>query len=168
MGGQKSWKPLQVMNDTSRASGNAIMNNDFRAFARIFHLPHHIGTFEANTTLQTREDLEGVFSPVSKRFAILRTTRLVRRCIAAQRKARGLINAAHTTRVLSGSCQVGETSSVFSVLRLLGPRWRCISWQYAFADELKPSEALIPCRMAPQRETPWGQQRLHAPFENTP
>lgn len=136
---------MQVLEHTLKVSGDALIDGDFDAFASIFHLPHVLSTFEGTTTLETPQDLHAVFKTVTKRFASLGVTAIVRECIAADRKAEDLIEATHTSRFMAGSQQVNETSSAFSELRLFEGVWLGTSSQYAIAEDMNLSRALIIC-----------------------
>lgn len=133
---------MQVLEYTLRVTGDALLSGDFDAFASIFDLPHHISTFEGSRTLRTQDDLRHTFDAVHMHCVHHQVTSVVRECISAEFDEHGQIKSAHTTRLLVGAQQLGQTSMAYGVLRLKGARWLTTASQYAVPDK-KFSQTMI-------------------------
>lgn len=133
---------MQVLEYTLRVSGDAILEGDFKSFKSIFDLPHHITTFEGSRMLRTLDDLRETFQTVHNHCRDRQITNIVRECISAEFDEDHQIKSAHTTRLLAGSQQIGQTSMAYGVLRLKGGLWVSTSSQYALADD-RLSKAMI-------------------------
>lgn len=126
---------MQVLEHTLQVTGDALISGDFDAFASIFDLPHNITTFEGNVVLKTPQDLRQTFDSIRNQFRQNRITSIVRQCISAQFDGAKRIKATHTTRLLAGAQQIGETSMGYSILTLKSGRWLGVASQYAVAEE---------------------------------
>lgn len=125
-----------------KLTGDAILKNDFEAFAMCFHLPHFIATAERHFTIETQEQFREMFDTVHHDYMRRQITDLVRICDVAEYRTPTRIEATHTTHMMSGNQRVVDPFPSYSVLELIDGRWQATSTQYAVDKQVAVGRAL--------------------------
>ena len=123
-------------------TGNALLSNDFDAFAQLFCVPHTLETPDRKTTLQTRSALKEVFDRVVQDYAEHNVTALVRINEHACFHGPFKIEAMHVTHMMSGNWRIKDPIPSYGILEFIDNRWQCTSSQYAVDDNTTVGLAL--------------------------
>jgi len=125
-------------------SGVGLMRNEYATFRSCFLLPTTVETFEGVRTIETEDELRGVFDAVGRYFRSIGVTHLARHCVSATFKAPDVIWATHETRlVCHGTNLPREPYPTFSVLRDTPEGWRVAHSTYAIEGTHQHSEAML-------------------------
>ena len=124
-------------------TGRSMMSGDFDTFVSCFFLPQEVETFEGTRWLLTPADVRGVFDMMRLKFAECGITDMVRRCVEAQFSGPETIEATHETRLLSKDQIIVGPYPCFSILQKIDGNWQVSHSQYAVADEVGQSTALL-------------------------
>ena len=122
---------VQIHEELLRKSGDALILDNFEAYAECFKLPFSLETYSGTETIHDLFELSSVFERVRARITQHCVTHFVRRSIAAEFVSAVVIHASHETRMVSGSLLVGDIIPAFSKLVKFNNQWRVSDQQYA-------------------------------------
>lgn len=116
-------------------TGNALMSEDFAAFAAVFHVPQVMTTMAGPIQMETIDDMRRAFDDMCQHFAAIGVTELIRNCVAAEYKTPTRIETTHVSELLHNGKRLSEPYPVFSVLEKIDGNWKVTGGEYA----LEPS-----------------------------
>ena len=156
MNGTDGYSATEISEMLLEMTGNAMLEKDFEAFARCFHLPHILETPDEKTVLKTRVALRALFDRVTHDHADRNVNNLIRICEVAEFRGPFRVEATHITHLMSGTQRVADPFPTFSVLEYIDNRWQITSSQYAVdrninvgrAFSMGPFESETPARGA--------------------
>jgi hypothetical protein len=134
--------PVAIAEDLLERTGAAMMAGDFDQFAKYFHLPQQVETFETVSLLETEMDLRTVFDAVRTYYQMKGVTRMVRRCVSAAFNDAMTVASTHETRLLHGSQFVQKPFPAFSTIAFVNDGWKVTSCSYAIDDAPEHNRAL--------------------------
>lgn len=124
-------------------TGEAMMQDDFDAFAQCFILPYEIETVEGSKTIKTRSGLRLTFQAVRAHLVKHRVTMMARHCVSASFRNANEVAATHETRLISRDILVQEPYPAFSLLkRKDGQDWQIAYTSYVILDSSEHNKAL--------------------------
>jgi len=123
-------------------TGNALLSNDFEAFAPYFQLPHLIEAAEQRRMLTTTADLRMAFDKVVEDIRLKQVTDLIRVCEVAEFRSATRLVHTHASHMMSGNLRATEPFHSYSVLDLVGGRWLVSSSQYAVDSKTAVGRAM--------------------------
>ena len=128
----------RIANDLLSRTGAAMDRGDFEAFCACFSRPVIIETFDGKRLLQTRDDIEAVFTAVRNFRAAHAIVDVVRENVAAEYVDFETIAATHVSRMLQkGDVLFDKPYPAYSVIKKANGVWRINFCQYA-VDEATP------------------------------
>ena len=132
----------QISEALLESTATAMLKGDFETFAAAFQLPHFVSTSDHKATLETEEHLREIFFRVREDYLRKQVTDLVRQCDVAEFRGDNIIEATHTSHLMSGNRRVHEPFPCYSVLERRGGIWRIASSQYAVDKSMMVGHAL--------------------------
>ena len=133
---------LQIADSVLQTTGACIMSGDFASFHPCFELPQTIETFDGKRCIKDVQDLELIFVSMRAHLMKLGVTDYVRRCIAAEYVAPGIISVSHETRLMNGNFLLQPAYPVYGTLRLSENRWKVANGIYANVADPAINKAL--------------------------
>lgn len=115
---------------------------DFEAFARRFHLPHTVGTFEGTRTIRTREDLREMFDSVVATLEANNVVDLHRLTISARFIDADTVQTTFSSRHMLRGDRLGEQLIGHGLLRRIDGVWRVSDHEYAAEGDAYLARAL--------------------------
>lgn len=112
-------------------TGDALMADDFDAFAAVFQTPQHMATMAGPIYMETPEDMRRAFDEMHKHLRGIGATHMVRKCVAAEYKTPTRIEATHTCETLKDGKRLSGPYPGFSVLEKIDGHWKVTGSEYA-------------------------------------
>ncbi len=123
-------------------TGNALLNRDFESFAKAFHVPQTVTTYDRTIELETVDDLRRVFEQMCTSFESLSVTDYVRECVAAEFKSKTVIETTHVSHLIRNGTHVMPPYPVYSTLEMKDGRWKVSGGAYAVDQDTGQARAL--------------------------
>ncbi len=124
-------------------TGQAILSDNAENFLTCFCLPNEIQTFDGRRLIKTAEELRQVFLAVTKHYATIGVTDMVRHCVEASFTDPHTVVAMHETRLITGNVITRNPFPALSVLKYNGSKWQIASSSYAIEDQREHNAALM-------------------------
>lgn len=112
-------------------TGNALMSDDFDAFAAVFHVPQVMATMAGTVHMETLDDMRRAFDGMHEHLTAIGVTEMFRTCAAAEFKSPTRIESTHVTELLRDGKRLNEPYPVFSVLEKIDGNWKVTGSEYA-------------------------------------
>ena len=112
-------------------TGDALMSNDFDAFASVFHVPQIMATMAGPIHMESLADMERVFRKMCEHFEAINVTKMIRTCTAAAYKSPSRIDSTHVTQLWQNGKRLTDPYPVFSTLEKVDGDWKVTRSEYA-------------------------------------
>ncbi|MEM9578932.1 MAG: hypothetical protein AAF999_18220 [Pseudomonadota bacterium] len=140
-------QPFKTARDVSEhlleKTEQAILSYSIDGFLPCFCLPTEIQTFDGRRLIRTDEELRHLFLAVTKHYATIGVTDMVRHCVEASFTDPQTVVAMHETRLITGNVITRNPFPALSVLKFNGTVWQISSCSYAIEDQREHNAALM-------------------------
>lgn len=124
----------EIADSILQKSGDALLTNDFEAFAALFTVPTTVETFEGRRVLSTLGEMRTTFEEVCRHYKTQGTTDLVRHVVAAEFVDPSTIRATVEARVLAGAQLQQAPYVIFSKYVHQDGAWKIAESVYVLDD----------------------------------